>query len=280
VGNGKPVAVSGIAVTGTDAGNYTANTTASATADITEATLTVSAAGVNKVYDGTTNATVTLSDDRVVGDDLTTSYTSASFADKNVGTGKPVAVSGIAVTGTDAGNYVFNASAQTTADISPATIAVTANDTNRPYGTPNPDFTAGYSGFVNGEDAGIINGSPVLSTTATTNSPVGTYPIEVGQGTLGSANYIFDLNSGMLTVTEVPPALWIEYVIVPGGETNHAIISGAGVTPASLWQVLATTNFVEWVDIGAAQAASDGTITFSDTNAPLYPARFYRLTGN
>ena len=47
--------------------------------------LTVSATGVNKVYDATTNATVTLSDNRTSGDTLTTSYASASFPDKNVG---------------------------------------------------------------------------------------------------------------------------------------------------------------------------------------------------
>ena len=36
---------------------------------------------------------------------LSTSYTSASFADKNVGTAKTVSVSGIAISGADAANY-------------------------------------------------------------------------------------------------------------------------------------------------------------------------------
>src|SRR6185295_17188529 len=108
VGTAKPVSVSGISISGTDAGNYTFNTTASTTADITARALTISATGVNKVYDGTTTATVTLSDNRVSGDVFTDSYTSASFADKNVGTGKTVSVSGISISGTDAGNYTFN----------------------------------------------------------------------------------------------------------------------------------------------------------------------------
>ena len=69
--------------------------------------MTVSATGANKVYDGTTSATVTLSDNRVAGDSLTTSYTTASFANKNVGTAKTVSVSGISVTGIDAGNYTL-----------------------------------------------------------------------------------------------------------------------------------------------------------------------------
>ena len=62
--------MSGISLSGTDAPNYTANTTASTTADITVRSLTVSATGVNKVYDGTTTATATLSDNRVAGDSL------------------------------------------------------------------------------------------------------------------------------------------------------------------------------------------------------------------
>jgi len=124
VGTGKTVSVSGISVTGTDVGNYTVNTTASTAADITPATLTVSATGVNKVYDGTTTATVTLMDDRIAGDDLTASYTTAVFADKYVQNGKLVSVSGISVTGTDAGNYTVNTEASTVADITGATLTV------------------------------------------------------------------------------------------------------------------------------------------------------------
>src|SRR5207237_732680 len=94
VGAAKPVSVSGIAISGTDAGNYSFNTTASTTADITARALVISAQGVNKVYDGTTAATVTLTDNRVSGDVFTNSYTAATFNTKNVGAGKAVSVSG------------------------------------------------------------------------------------------------------------------------------------------------------------------------------------------
>src|SRR5207244_13160874 len=97
VGTGKPVHVTGISISGIDAGNYTYNTTADTTANITARTLHISAAGVNKVYDGTTAATVTLSDDRVNGDSFTDSYTTACFATKNVDTGKPDHVNGISI---------------------------------------------------------------------------------------------------------------------------------------------------------------------------------------
>src|SRR5206468_7609386 len=105
VGSAKPVSISGISITGTDAGNYTSNSTASTTADITPRALTISAHGVNKTYNGTPAATVTLSDDRASGDVFTDSYTTATFDTKNVGAAKTVSVSGISISGADAGNY-------------------------------------------------------------------------------------------------------------------------------------------------------------------------------
>src|SRR5262249_12951086 len=117
VGTSKTVSVSGISISGTDAGNYTFNTTASATASIMARALTISATRPTTVHDATVSASVTFSDDRIGGDVFTDGYTSASFADKNVGTGKAVSVSGIAITGTDAGNYTFNTAATTVADI-------------------------------------------------------------------------------------------------------------------------------------------------------------------
>jgi len=53
--------------------------------------------GGGKTYDGTTAATVTLSDNRVSGDVFADAFTSATYADKNVGNGKPVTVSGISI---------------------------------------------------------------------------------------------------------------------------------------------------------------------------------------
>src|SRR5213075_2176275 len=97
IGTAKTVSVSGISLSGADAANYTPNTTATATADITARAFVVSATGVNKVYDGTTSATVTLSDNRVAGDSLSTSYASASFADPYVGTVKSIRISGISI---------------------------------------------------------------------------------------------------------------------------------------------------------------------------------------
>ena len=140
VGNGKPVTVEGIGIGGADVGNYTlASATGSTSADITPRALAVSAAGINKIYDGTTNAAVNLSDDKVAGDTVTDSYTSAHFADKIVANGKLVAVEGIGISGADVGNYTLaNVVASTSADITPRSLTVTATGINKAYdGTTN-----------------------------------------------------------------------------------------------------------------------------------------------
>ncbi|MBN9118617.1 MAG: Ig-like domain repeat protein [Planctomycetes bacterium] len=117
--------------------NYTITGFTGANFTITPRALTITATGIDKVYDGTAAAAVALTDDRVAGDDLTASYTSASFGDKNVGTAKPISVGGIAITGADAGNYTFNTTAGATADITARPLTVTATAEDKPYdGTP------------------------------------------------------------------------------------------------------------------------------------------------
>ena len=161
VGTGKPVSVSGISISGADVGNYTFNTAAMTTADITQKVLTVSAGGVNKVYDGNTNATVTLSDNRVSGDVLTASYTSASFNNKTVGTGKPVSVSGISISGTDAGNYTFNTTAATTADITALAITGSITASNKVYDgtTTAAILTRTLTGVISGDVVSYTGGT-------------------------------------------------------------------------------------------------------------------------
>ena len=72
---GKTVTATGITLSGTDAANYTPNTSTTTTANITLRTLTVTITASNKTYDGTTAASVTYSSDKVSGDTVTISGT-------------------------------------------------------------------------------------------------------------------------------------------------------------------------------------------------------------
>ena len=100
-------------------------------------------------------------------------------------------------------NYNGATSSVLTQVVNKATLTVTANDASRAYGVPNPAFTSTITGFVNGDtQASVVTGSPSLTTTATTVSPAGTYPITADLGTLATNNnYIFAFINGTLTVT-------------------------------------------------------------------------------
>ena len=109
VGSAKPVAVGGLALGGADAGNYRLQLPTLA-ADITPAPLAVAGlAAQGKVYDATVAATLTGTPSIAApyaGDSVTLAGTaSGRFADRNVGSSKPVAVGGLSLGGTDAGNY-------------------------------------------------------------------------------------------------------------------------------------------------------------------------------
>ena len=125
-----------------------------ATADIAAKGLTVSGiTAADKVYDATTTATInadsaTLSG-VLSGDTVTFAAASATgaFATKNAGTGKVVNVSGLSLSGADAGNYALT-QPTTTASITKAGLTVTADNKSRAAGQANPTLTASYAGFV------------------------------------------------------------------------------------------------------------------------------------
>ena len=80
------------------------------------------------------------------------------------------------------------------------TLTVTARDASRLLDEAAPALSSTITGFVNGETAAVVSGAPALSTTATSTSPTGTYPITATIGTLAAANYGFSVVAGTLTV--------------------------------------------------------------------------------
>lgn len=110
-----------------------------------------------------------------------------------------------AVVATFAGDTTFATSSGTASlVVAPAVLTVTAGNASRIYGDPNPPFAFTISGFVNGDTASVVTGSPSCTSVAAT-SDVGSFPIVCTQGTLAAANYSFAFVSGSLTVT--PAAL-------------------------------------------------------------------------
>jgi subtilase family serine protease len=110
----------------------------------------------------------------------------------------------VVVAANQLGNSTYAAAAEVTHTITvaKAKLTVSANNLSRVVGAANPKFTFAYSGFIKGDTAeDSLTGEPSATTTATTSSPAGTYPIKVTQGTLAAKNYEFTFKNGVLTVT-------------------------------------------------------------------------------
>ena len=129
-GTGITVIVSGLLISGADAGNYSL-TEPTTTANITPGALDVNGiTAMSKTYDSTTAATLVTSSaalEGVVSGDTVTLVTSGAvgtFAIRNVGTGITVIISGLVLTGADAGNYSLT-EPTATADITAAMLTVT-----------------------------------------------------------------------------------------------------------------------------------------------------------
>ena len=106
----------------------------------------------------------------------------------------------ITCSGQSSANYVITF-VPGTLTITQTALTITANNTARAFGTPNPAFAATYAGFVNGDTPAALTGTLVCATTATFASPAGTYPITCsGQS---SPNYAITYVPGTLTITGV-----------------------------------------------------------------------------
>ncbi|SHH08401.1 MBG domain-containing protein, partial [Pedobacter caeni] len=99
-------------------------------------------------------------------------------------------------------NYVLNYNTANLT-INKAPLIITAEDKVKFAGTTNPALTVKYDGFVNAETPAILTSPVMISTTATTSSPIGTYDIVPAAAT--SNNYQISFVKGTLTIRPGAP---------------------------------------------------------------------------
>ena len=172
VGTGKTVSVSGLALVGANKDNYVLTSTAASAAIgiITVATLTASLTGtVKKTYDGTTAATLAAGNyhlDGVVPEDNVSlnNPSSGLYDTRNVGSGKTVSVSGLALLGSDKNNYMLASTSISGAvgEIDAATLTASLTGTvQKTYdGTTAATLTADnyrLDGVVDGDGVSLNN---------------------------------------------------------------------------------------------------------------------------
>lgn len=103
--------------------------------------------------------------------------------------------------------------------VNKAPLTIKADDKNKPQGDPNPTLTITYTGFVYGETSSVLTIQPTITTTATTNSPSGTYPITVSGAS--AANYSITYVNGTMTITPRQPQ-FINFPALPAKTYGNA----------------------------------------------------------
>ena len=116
------------------------------------------------------------------------------------------------------GTESFSTQIKYTYTINKSIITATVADASRVYGDSNPEFNISYSGFLNGEDEGVITTKPTASTSATPTSNVGTYPITVSGGV--AQNYTLRYETGTLTITKAGLKATVKDATKVYGENN------------------------------------------------------------
>lgn len=199
------------------AGNYTL-AGGSHFVDVSRRAINVTGlAAEDKVYDGTTAATLNLGtssfDGLVAGDDITVTGGTGAFSDKNVGAGKTVSVTGLVLGGADAANYALGSSTTTSASITPRAIAnvsgITADDkvydgtTAAALGTD----AASFNGIVAGDDLSVSAADGAFSDrNAGIDKSVAITGLELGGA--DAANYILTHNTATATASITPRAIF------------------------------------------------------------------------
>ena len=159
VGN-RTVNYTGVALSGTEAGNYSIATSATGSGTITPKAITATFADISKTYDGTTNATPglgTLSGVETVDSGKVSVSASAAYDEKNAGS-RVVNYSGVALSGAEAGNYSIATTTTGAGTITPKALTATFADISKIYdGTTNTAPGVGTLSGVIAADEGKVN---------------------------------------------------------------------------------------------------------------------------
>ena len=250
----KAVIVSGVTVAdGNGGGNYVVTYVTNTASSITPRALTVTGiTAEDKVYDGSLAAPITTAAisyaGLVPGDVVSLASVSGSFANKNVGTDKPVTLT-TSFGGVDAGNYLISAPTSSSADITPKTLIVTGltvADLTFNGSTVATINTSGaqLNGLVGGDQVGVLATGTFASSGVGSNIPVtineqltgpdaGNYtinPIGTATGVITAPTAV---TPPIVPVTQAPLPTVSAPPTAPGGNTPPAPIDPGAILAAN-----------------------------------------------
>lgn len=266
VGSEQHVSVKGLYLLGDDSVNYNITTKSIGGFIGTITPKNIAVIGItadNKVYDGSEKALLKgvgqAGLDGVILNDkisLVTSEVEAYFDNKNVGSGKYVAVSGLRLTGDDAKNYNLSG-VSTTADITtrPITISVTDGQ-GKVYGDNDPILSYDVANIVEGD---TLDGA--LERIAGENSGV----YQISQGTLANPQY---------NIVSFKPS---KFIISPATLTY---IASLAYRPIGTANPNFTGTVLGFKRSDTFASALTGNLTFTSFTDLFTPVGYYPIIGS
>jgi formylglycine-generating enzyme required for sulfatase activity len=298
-GTGKTVTFDGWSISGADAGNYfLSSQPANIMADITVKPVTITGLSAgNKVYDGTTAATVSgtaVINGIIPGDDVS-AVVAAEFDDKNAGTGKTVTF-GYSLGGADAGNYSLSAQpASVTANITAKPVSITGlSASNKQYNgtiTAAVTGTAVISGKIAADTVTVNAGTAAFANASVGNGKTVTFS---GWSLAGADAGNYSLSAQPASVTaNIEFVSMIEMVWIPAGtfimgspasepnrytdETQHSVTLTSGfymgkyqVTQAQ-WEAVTGKTMEQQQAVATTSTTDYGR----GSNHPIYYVNWY-----
>ena len=241
-----------VTLTPTDTTDY-ATATATTTITVTQATPTITWASPASIVYGTALSATQLDASSTAAGNFT--YTPAAGTVLPVGANQTLSVS---FAPTDATDYLPSTKT-VMITVSATGLTVTANSATRVYGVANPTFTGTITGAQNGDTF-----TESFTTTATTASNAGTYPIVPSASGTDLADYTVVINDGTLTITKANSTISLS---ASGSSVNPGapVTLTATVASATTGTPTGSVSFYDGTTLLATSTLSGGAATYSTT---------------
>jgi len=230
---------------------------------VTPATQMITASGGAMTYGGTP-PTINPSYGAFVGTDTPASLGTVTCT-TTATSSSPVGSYPSSCSGASDANYTFSYVAGTVT-VNAAPLTITASSPSMTYGGTVPSITVlSYSGFVNGDSSASLTTQATCTTTATSASPVGSYPSSCSGAV--DANYTISytqgsvkVNPASLTITASSPSMTYGGTVPTVTASYSGFVNGdtaASLTPAPICSTTATSSSPVGSYASSCSGASD-----------------------
>ena len=256
-----PVGTDNLTATYATAGNFSGSTSPASSISVTQASQTITFPAIASRPYGSAAFAVSATSSAGSGYPVTITVQSGPAA-INGGSVSLSGVGTVVLLASQAGDKNYSAATATQSfQVTPAPLTVSANNATRAYGAANPVFSGTVTGVV-----GSDSFTESFTTTATTSSNAGSYPI-VPAVTGPQSNYTVTIVNGALTVTGATTTTTVSAPGTAGygnSVTLTATVASTAGTPAGT-----VTFYSGTTALGTGTLNGSGVATLSTTTLPV-----------